>query len=258
MVSSVSKMCRNYNYCMTFRCVENCDVVLNPSGRMALQGLCTGVSCRGNLIFKWTILKDLNNSLNSSKWSEISEIQELISTRVSSKSLVTRPGVLTPDTRYKFIFTAQRPGGYRGDSEYHVTSNSPPVGGVCYVNPISGVTLTTEFTFTCMDWQDPDVQLQYEFIYLRSNDLLNVAYKGVKTSVTTKLPAGESESNFTIDFRVRVTNILGAFTEVRTPVQVSQKGKTIKTACPFAAFFPPVLPKFSFQYTLSFRIRCSS
>ena len=205
---------------MTHRCVENCDAKLNPSGRVALQGMCTGASCHGNLIFKWMVLKDLNNSSNSSQWTEVLEIQELISTRVSSKSLVTKPGVLTPDTRYKFILTAQRPGGYRGYSEYHVTSNSPPVGGVCNVSQISGVALITEFTFACDNWQDPDLQLQYEFIYLTNNNHLNVAYKGVKTSLTTKLPAGESENNFTIDFRVRVVDILGAYTEMRTPVQV--------------------------------------
>ena len=205
---------------MIYRCVENCDAKLNPSGRMALQGMCTGVSCHGNLIFKWTALKDFNNSSNSSQWSEILEIQELISTRVSSKSLVTRPGVLTPDTRYKFILTAQRPNGYRGYSEYHVTSNSPPVGGVCNVSQTSGVALITEFFFVCDNWQDPDFQLQYEFTYLANNDIQNVAYKGVKTSLTTKLPAGEKENNFTIDFRVRVADILGAYTEVRTPVQV--------------------------------------
>ena len=205
---------------MTYRCDENCDAKLNPSERMALQGMCTDAPCHGNLIFKWTVLEDLKNSSNSSQWTEVLEIQELISTRVLSKSLVTRPGVLTPDTRYKFILTAQRPGGNRGYSEYHVTSNSPPVGGVCNVSPVSGVALITEFSFKCINWQDPDLQLRYEFIYLTSNSLINVAYKGVKTSVITKLPAGEKENNFNIDFRVRVTNMLGVFTEVRTPVQV--------------------------------------
>ena len=214
---------------MTCRCVENCDAKLNPSGRMALQGMCTSDSCHGNLIFNWTVLKDLNNSSNSSQWTEVFEVQELISTRVSSKSLVTRPGVLTPNTRYKFILTAKRPGGYRGYSEYHVTSNSPPVGGVCNVSPTSGVSLITEFTFTCMNWQDSDLRLQYEFVYVTNKNLLNVAYKGVKTRVTTKLPAGESKNNFTIDFRVRVADILGAYTEVRTPVQV-RKGNGKRTS----------------------------
>ena len=205
---------------MACRCVENCAANLNPSGRMALQGICTGVSCHSDLIFKWTVLKDMNNSSNSSQWTEVSEIQELITTRVSSKSLVTRSGVLKPDTRYKFVLTAQRPGGYRGYSEHHVTSNSPPVGGVCNVSQTSGVALITEFTFACDNWQDPDLHLRYEFIYLADNNLLNVAYKGIKTSIITKLPAGERKNNFTIDFRVRVINMWGVFTEVKTPVQV--------------------------------------
>ena len=225
---------------MTHRCVENCDTEVNPSGRIVLQGMCTGFSCHGNLIFKWTVLKDLNNSSNSSQWTEISEIQELIRTRVSSKSFVTKPGVLTPDTRYKFVLTAQRLGGYCGYSEYLVTSNRPPVGGVCSVSPASGVTLITEFIFTCMKWQDPDLQLQYEFIYFTKDNLLIVAFKGVKTSVTTKLPAGDRKNNFTIDFRVRVTNMVGAFIEVRTPVQV-RFGNAEETACLFITFFymPP-------------------
>ena len=88
------------------------------------------------------------------------------------------------------------------------------------MSQISGVALITEFTFACDNWQDPDLQLHYEFFYLTDNNILNVAYKGVKTSLTTKLPAGESENNFTIDFRVRVADILGAYTEVRSPVQV--------------------------------------
>ena len=84
----------------------------------------------------------------------------------------------------------------------------------------SGVALITDFTFSCDNWQVTNLQLLYEFIYLANNNLLNVVYKGVKTSVTTKLPAGESKNNFTIDFRVRVADSLGAYTEVRTPVQV--------------------------------------
>lgn len=187
---------------------------------MALQGICTGASCHGTLNHKWTILRNSNNSSNNTRWAEVLEIQELVTTSITSKSLVTRPRVLTPNTRFKFILTAQRSGGYMGYSEFHVTTNSPPTGGVCSVSPTSGVTLTTEFHFTCDNWEDPDLQLRYEFIYLTHNNLLNVAYTGIKTSITTKLPAGEKKNNFTIDFRVRVTNMFGVFTEVRTPVQV--------------------------------------
>ena len=202
------------------RCVENCDVKLNPSGRMALQGICAGASCGGTLIYKWSVFKDTNNTSNHTQWTEMLEVQHSISTRMSSKSLVLKPAVLTPNAQYKFILTAQRQGGYPGYSEHHVITNSPPAGGTYSVSPSSGVTLTTEFNFTCSNWQDPDLPLQHEFIYLTSNNLLNVVYKGAKTSVTTKLPAGENKYNFTVEFRVRVADMFGAFTEVRIPVQV--------------------------------------
>ena len=88
------------------------------------------------------------------------------------------------------------------------------------MSPESGVTLITEYFFTCVNWTDTDVPLQYEYIYFTKNYELNVVYKGHKQSKLTKLPAGEKASNFTIDFRVRVADKYGAFTEVKIPVQV--------------------------------------
>ena len=202
--------------------MDNCNVKLNPSGRIALQGICTGSSCEGSLTYHWSLFKATNSSsLNETQWLEIPEIQQLISTRVSSMTLVTYPGVLEPDMLYKFVLTAKRPGGYPGYSEYQVTTNSPPTGGYCQVSPELGVTLDTEFAFNCGNWQDEDLPLQYEFIYFTKNDLLNVVYKGQQTGKHTKLPVGDKANNFTIDFRVRVADMFGAFTEVNTPVQAS-------------------------------------
>ena len=88
------------------------------------------------------------------------------------------------------------------------------------MSPASGVTLATEFTFACTNWQDTDLPLQYEFIYLTADDLLNVVYKGQQFSTYTNLPVGDKANNFSLDFRVRVADMLGAFTEVGIPVQV--------------------------------------
>lgn len=89
------------------------------------------------------------------------------------------------------------------------------------MSPSSGVTLATEFTFACANWQDIDLPLHYEFIYFTAHDLLNVVFKGQQSSTYTKLPVGDKANNFSIDFRVRVADMLGAFTEVRIPVQVT-------------------------------------
>ena len=91
------------------------------------------------------------------------------------------------------------------------------------MTPQSGITLVTEFSFSCVNWQDDDLPMHYEFIYFTNSDLLNVVYKGSQPSQHTKLPLGEREKNFTMDFRVRVADMFGAFTEVKTPVQVSTR-----------------------------------
>ena len=159
--------------------------------------------------------------MNQSHWIKDPKLQDKIRTRLTSPRLVTLPGVLEPNVRYKFVLTAKRRGGHPGYSEYQATTNSPPAGGRCEARPLSGITLETTFTFTCSAWKDPDRPLRYEFIYFTTDDdALNVVYKGVKSSQETKLPAGEKTNNFTIDFRVRVADMFGVFIEVKTPVQV--------------------------------------
>ena len=119
------------------------------------------------------------------------------------------------------MLTAQHHGGHPGYSEYQVTTESPPAGGKCEVRPLSGITLKTTFFFTCSGWEDPDRPLQFEFMYFTTEyDVLNVVYKGIKSSKETKLPAGAKADNFTLDFRVRVADMFGAYTEVKIPVQV--------------------------------------
>ena len=158
--------------------------------------------------------------MNHSNWIQVGDLQDRIRTRLTSRRLVTHPRVLEPNMLYKFVLTAKLREGNPGYSEYQVTTNSPPIKGKCQASPSSGTTLETTFTFTCSGWEDPDHPLQYEFIYFRGDDAVNLVYKGMKSSKKTELPAGEKTNNFTIDFRVRVADMYGAFTEVRTPVQV--------------------------------------
>ena len=207
-------------YCV-LSCVDNCDAKLNPSRRLALKRLCSGSSCGRGISYRWSLFKASNNDPSSKpKWFQIGNLRDKISTRLTSRRIVTYPSVLEPDKRYKFVLTAKRRGGYPGYSEYQVTTNSPPSVGNCQVSPQSGITLVTEFTFTCSNWQDEDLPLQYEFVYFTNKDLLNVVYKGQQSSKFTKLPVGDKANNFTIDFRVRVADMFGAFIEVKTPVQV--------------------------------------
>ena len=202
-------------------CKDNCDAKINPSRRVALEKVCKDSLCGRNLAFRWSLFK--TSVYNHTHWVPDQKFQDKIRTRLTSPRLVTRPGVLEPNAMYKFVLTVQRRGGHPGHSEYQVTTNSPPAGGKCAVRPLSGITLETTFSFTCSGWEDPDRPLQFEFIYFTTEGgVLNVVYKGIKSSVETKLTAGTKAKNFTIDFRVRVDDMFGAYTEVKIPVQVGR------------------------------------
>ena len=200
------------------RCVDNCDSKANPSRRLALERLCEKVDCERGLSYQWTLFEAV--VANESKWIQVSDLQEKIRTRLNSPRIVTKPGVLRFNKIYKFVLTAKRREGHPGYSEYQFATYGSPTQGKCDVTPLSGRTLETTFIFECSGWEDPDRPLQYTFIYFTDDDFPNVVHKGMESRKKTKLPAGKKINNFTIDFRVRVADMFGAFTEVRTPVQV--------------------------------------
>ncbi|PFX34734.1 Protein sidekick-1, partial [Stylophora pistillata] len=202
------------------RCEDSCDFRVNPSRRLALERLCEKADCERGLSYHWTLFEA--DAANGSKWIQVNDLEEKIRTRLTSPRIVTKLGVLEPNKIYKFMLTAKRRGGHSGYSEYKFATYSSPTEGKCDVTPLSGKTLETIFTFACSGWEDPDGLLQYSFVYFTDDDFTNVVYKGMKSSKRTKLPAGKKIKNFTIDFRVRVADMFGAFTEVRTPVQVLQ------------------------------------
>ena len=200
------------------RCEDNCDSRVNPSRRLALERFCEKVDCGRGLSYQWTLFEA--GVANESEWIQVSDLQGKIRTRLTSPRIVTNPRVLKPNKLYKFVLTAQRHGGRAGYSEYQFATYSSPTEGKCNVTPLSGRTLETTFTFACSGWEDPDRPLKYSFIYFTDDDFLNVVHIGMESSKKTKLPAGKKINNFTIDFRVRVADMFGAFTEVKTPVQV--------------------------------------
>ena len=215
------------------RCEDNCDSKVNPSRRLALKRLCEELDCGRGLSYQWTLFE--TGVANESRWIQVSDLREKIRTRLTSPRVVTNPGVLKSNMIYKFVLTAKRRGGHAGYSEYQFATYSSPTEGKCDVTPLSGRTLETTFTFACSGWEDPDRPLQYSFIYFTDDDFPNLVHKGMERSKETKLPAGKKINNFTIDFRVRVADMFGAFTEVKTPVQV--RNGSIQTILCGAALF---------------------
>ncbi len=86
--------------------------------------------------------------------------------------------------------------------------------GTCDVSPSSGVALSTNFTFTCAGWTDPESPLTYEFSYGNNQSETLFYYRtiasGESISLTDWLPAGEQSSNYTQIVTVKVKDSYGS------------------------------------------------
>lgn len=98
--------------------------------------------------------------------------------------------------------------------------------GECSVSPLSGVALSTNFTFTCDKWTDDQSTLIYELSYgsNRSQTLFSylTGLSGFDVSKTTWLVAGDESKNYTLTVAFTVKDNLGSKATVQyVDVQVN-------------------------------------
>lgn len=108
-----------------------------------------------------------------------------------------------------------------------VTLNSPPFitdhNSGCFVIPNEGYAVETIFNITCLDWNDEDEPLKYEFRYNTSDGLI-INYPNVRTgknTLSTNLPVGNKADNFDLRVDVYVKDSLGDLTISNVTVKVS-------------------------------------
>lgn len=98
--------------------------------------------------------------------------------------------------------------------------------GTCELSPLSGVALSTSFTFTCEGWNDPDTPLTYEFLYGNSESKVLLYYRtlasGTNISHTFRLPPGEESDNYTLVVTAKIKDTLGSSLNQQFAVQVSE------------------------------------
>ncbi len=112
----------------------------------------------------------------------------------SGKNLIIAPGALNPGSTYSVTLSVKSISGSGGIgwAEATFVVNLPPTGGLFKVSPSSGVFLSTLFSLTFLNWQDPDSvsPLSYSVCYpLHKNKFsfltsvfLICGYKGVGAS----------------------------------------------------------------------------
>ena len=100
----------------------------------------------------------------------------------------------------------------------------PPRGGDCSITPPSGISLKTNFSLSCSNWESDNTPLSYQFQYRLENGLYNVLYRGANNNITTSwIPPGNSTDNFTVKVNATVTDNFGiSASPVSLKVQVGR------------------------------------
>ena len=98
-------------------------------------------------------------------WQNIKDTASYLSTPLNAKSAVIKPNVLQGGKKYRLRLFAWIPSAKsRGFSEEMREANKPPDVGSCEISPISGFTMTTEFSVACKGWYDDDSPLSYALL----------------------------------------------------------------------------------------------
>jgi len=130
---------------------------------------------------------------------------------------------LFPNTlseRSTFVFTLVCG---NGASSITVTTNGAPVPGQFLINPLSGVELTTVFTFSASFWSDPDLPITYQFGFLPpgSSTRLIISGRSPSTSASTALSAGSPLDDYYLNCTLQVYDVLNASTSLFNALKVT-------------------------------------
>ena len=164
--------------------------------------------------------KRKRRAITSPYWRPMQNLRNLTYTELDNKNIAIKPNSLIGGRTYRLTMTAKIVGRRAARAVMTLRVNKPPVGGQCTVDIPSGFADDTNFTFTCYGWQDDDVPLSYEQNYRNSYGLMTMIYYGLRNSITSALPIGDPEKNFTTNVVVRIFDSYRAYTEYVLPVQV--------------------------------------
>ena len=200
------------------RCKRNCDATVNPSEGLLLEAHIdtaeSGASVEAR--YQWHVYERYEQE-DKSVWREFIAIDD---TKINQIHLLEN--TLHPGNTYKVSVVGMVHGRTNGYSELVFSVNIPPSGGSCYVDQPSGYSEETVFSFKCEGWTDKDLPLSYEFQYRNSYGVVSLLYDGIAPVFFTKLPIGDVEKNFTLDFQVKTFDSHRTYSTTNVDVKVSE------------------------------------
>ena len=188
------------------------------------------MSCPFLANYRWSLYVDLRNGSDHS-WKEIEKLDSISATSLTGPSLVIKGSgymlenqtALLRSKTYKIqVFAWLDEENYEKES-YIFNTNVPPytrdknVG--CFVDPKSGKAIATKFTVQCVNWTDSDLPISYQFSYETQFGVV-VFHTGRQPNVTTELPMGKQESNYSLYLRLEIIDSFGDYSAVYITVQV--------------------------------------
>ena len=141
----------------------------------------------------------------SDSWENIPILPNMTSTAVNSTNMIIKKNSLQSKSKYNLtLFVTSSKEAY-GFSVLLFETAGEPHNGYCAPSVSEGVSLETEFTFKCFDWQDTSLPLKYEFALGEEP----ISYGTSPSSVSTVLPAGSPNEDFHQQVTIVIKNAVG-------------------------------------------------
>ena len=185
---------------------------------------------------------------SSTTWSmEDSDVEEpfvskgaAVATIANELSAVVSLSTLTVGNTYTLVFLAEGSDGSSSYSSLSFDVNEAPSSGRLEVSPSSGYALTTDFSFSALNWVDEDLPLTYLFGTVRVlptttgvSSSRNSPFGGKQSDASLNgvvLPPGDEETGFGFSCFVEVFDSYGASGSSTDGVQVTNNVELLTIA----------------------------
>ena len=138
-------------------------------------------------------------------WDVTPVLPNMTSTPVNGTNIIIKKNTLQSNSKYRLMLIVSPLQGTQGFAELEFETAGEPHSGYCSPSVTEGVSLTTEFSFQCFEWQDKNTPLSYEF---RAGVI--IISSGISSkSVSSTLPAGSPEDSYQLPFNIIIKNVVG-------------------------------------------------
>ncbi|KAJ7330800.1 hypothetical protein OS493_021734 [Desmophyllum pertusum] len=199
-------------------CFIDCGAIVSASNKLRVTSECPNSPCIGS-VYEWRLKRLLNEKSNT--WEYIPILPNMTSTAVNATNMIIKKNALQSNSTYRLMLFVTSLVGTEGFSVLDFETAGEPHSGYCTPSVSEGVSLETEFTFDCFNWQDKSIPLTYEF-RLRDDP---ISYGKSPKSVSTVLQAGSPKDDYQLPINIIIKNAVGVAVVETLFVQVKPSSK---------------------------------